>query len=292
MKLRPVLPQPLGPRLAPPVEQAPVLGLALSGGGYRAAGFHLGTLQALDELGLLDQVGVLSTVSGGSIVGAAWLDFRGRNPGEPFQAFRDWFGEFLTSTTIDIEVVLKNLLYPFHKNTDYLVLAYEEHLFGCRTLGMLPEFPVLCINATCLNTGKDWKFYRQVMGDSWFCRNRPGNSWEERFYPSENLPIAIAVAASSCFPPVFALLILKSREYFPDQVKTNPDIALTDGGMYDNQGLNSLFAKFARSFAQRSWGKKEPLGAALSAIRADLLAEGNPLAFMFHALGDVDLVLQ
>jgi NTE family protein len=38
--------------------------LSLSGGGYRAAAFHLGTLEMLDELGLLGNLSVLSTVSG------------------------------------------------------------------------------------------------------------------------------------------------------------------------------------------------------------------------------------
>jgi predicted acylesterase/phospholipase RssA len=46
------------------------LGLCLSGGGFRAALFHIGALAALAEHGLLHQVEVLSTVSGGSIVGA------------------------------------------------------------------------------------------------------------------------------------------------------------------------------------------------------------------------------
>ncbi len=46
------------------------LGLCLSGGGFRAALFHIGTLAALAERGLLHKVEVLSTVSGGSIIGA------------------------------------------------------------------------------------------------------------------------------------------------------------------------------------------------------------------------------
>jgi NTE family protein len=46
------------------------IGLALSGGGSRAIAFHLGCLRALNELGLLDRVAVLSTVSGGSVIGA------------------------------------------------------------------------------------------------------------------------------------------------------------------------------------------------------------------------------
>src|SRR5688572_12183045 len=49
-----------------------VIGLALSGGGFRAASFHLGVLKRLRELGLLARLHVLSTVSGGSIVGAMW----------------------------------------------------------------------------------------------------------------------------------------------------------------------------------------------------------------------------
>jgi NTE family protein len=50
----------------------PKLGLALSGGGFRAAFFHLGVLARMAELGLLRQVEVISTVSGGSIVGAVY----------------------------------------------------------------------------------------------------------------------------------------------------------------------------------------------------------------------------
>ena len=47
-----------------------MIGLALSGGGSRAIAFHLGCLRALKDLGLLDKVGVLSTISGGSVIGA------------------------------------------------------------------------------------------------------------------------------------------------------------------------------------------------------------------------------
>lgn len=46
------------------------IGLALSGGGSRAMAFHLGCLRALDRLGLLRRIDVLSTVSGGSVIGA------------------------------------------------------------------------------------------------------------------------------------------------------------------------------------------------------------------------------
>lgn len=52
-------------------SHAPKVGLALSGGGFRASLFHLGVLAALAEVDLLRRVEVLSCVSGGSIVGAA-----------------------------------------------------------------------------------------------------------------------------------------------------------------------------------------------------------------------------
>lgn len=45
-------------------------GLALSGGGFRAALFHIGVLARLAELDVLHRVEVLSCVSGGSIIGA------------------------------------------------------------------------------------------------------------------------------------------------------------------------------------------------------------------------------
>lgn len=46
------------------------IGLALSGGGYRAAAYHIGTLRALHKLGILENVDVISSVSGGSITAA------------------------------------------------------------------------------------------------------------------------------------------------------------------------------------------------------------------------------
>ena len=48
------------------------IGLALSGGGSRAIAFHLGCLRALHELEILDNVKVISTVSGGSVIGGLY----------------------------------------------------------------------------------------------------------------------------------------------------------------------------------------------------------------------------
>ena len=47
-------------------KKAPKLGLALSGGGTRAASFSIGVMKGLKETGVLDSVEVISSVSGGS----------------------------------------------------------------------------------------------------------------------------------------------------------------------------------------------------------------------------------
>jgi NTE family protein len=48
------------------------IGLALSGGGSRAAAFHLGCLRALHDRDLLDYIRVVSGISGGSLLAALW----------------------------------------------------------------------------------------------------------------------------------------------------------------------------------------------------------------------------
>lgn len=56
----------------PAPARRPNFGLALSGGGSRAIAFHLGCLRALRDRGLLDEVGVLSAVSGGAVLAAMY----------------------------------------------------------------------------------------------------------------------------------------------------------------------------------------------------------------------------
>jgi predicted acylesterase/phospholipase RssA len=58
---------------APRSSQRDKLGLSLAGGGFRASLFHLGVLRRMAEIDLLRYVEVLSTVSGGSIIGALYV---------------------------------------------------------------------------------------------------------------------------------------------------------------------------------------------------------------------------
>ncbi len=56
--------------LPPPEEERKGVALCLSGGGYRAALFHLGALRRLNELGVLTSIDTISSVSGGSVAAA------------------------------------------------------------------------------------------------------------------------------------------------------------------------------------------------------------------------------
>ena len=136
-----------------PQVQDPEIGLALSGGGYRAAAFHLGVFRKLNELGLLANVRIISSVSGGSILAAYYLLYH-----QNFQAFDDGISKFLTEVTIDTSAVWKGRLNPFKSTFSYLVNAYDKNLYANTPLKGLADSPQLVINATDLATGHLWKF--------------------------------------------------------------------------------------------------------------------------------------
>ncbi len=81
------------------------IALSLSGGGYRAAAFHLGTLQYLNRLGLLKAVQILSTVSGGTLVGMKFA--LSQKQGVPFQEFFDGFYSFLREVNLNSRSLAK-----------------------------------------------------------------------------------------------------------------------------------------------------------------------------------------
>ena len=65
------------------------IGLALSGGGYRAAAYHIGTLRALHTMGILDKVDVISSISGGSVIAAYYALNK-----DKYEKFVDFEGAF------------------------------------------------------------------------------------------------------------------------------------------------------------------------------------------------------
>jgi NTE family protein len=204
------------------------IGLALSGGGFRAAAFHLGVFQKLRELNLLSQIDVLSCVSGGSIAGAFLaLNWKSATVLQDLE-------RYLATKSIAVGSVIGGVLDPFESRLDKLAKSYDRDLFNDRGLSALRDGPRIYLNATNLATGNLFFF---VAGGNGALAEEMGEH-ELGVVGAEHFKISRAVAASSAFPPVFPPLRLDADEYPPgDPVGY---VTLTDGGVYDNMGVGPL----------------------------------------------------
>jgi len=195
-------------------------GIALSGGGSRAAAFHCGTLRACVELGWVERVDVLSTVSGGSLFGGAWMAARAR--GESEAAFIDAMTAELARGFVlrSIGLRARKLLWPGTSRTDLIADTFDRVFFRGATLDALPARPALCLNVTVMNNAQVGKLSR----DGFTTRGAPPSALP-RF------PLARAVAASAAFPVGLPPLRLN--------VGPRP-VYLTDGGVLENLGVQTL----------------------------------------------------
>jgi NTE family protein len=204
------------------------IGLALSGGGFRAAAFHLGVFQKLEQLNLLHRLDVLSCVSGGSIAGA-FLALNWKS-GTVLQDLEN----YLLSQSIAVGSVIGGILDPFESRLDKLARSYDRDLFNGRTLAALRGGPRIYLNATNLATGNLFFFVAGGKG----ALNEEMGEHQLGVTPAPDFSIARAVAASSAFPPVFPPLRLNRDEY--PQGESVGYVTLTDGGVYDNMGVGPL----------------------------------------------------
>jgi NTE family protein len=200
------------------------IGLALSGGGFRAAAFHLGVLRKLQELELLDKVDLISCVSGGSIAGA----FVALNWGKPDSL--DRLDAYLKTRSVAVGSVIGGVLDPFESRLDKLAATYDRDLFDGKPLEALTNAPRIYLNSTNLATGNMFFF---VAGGGGKCEM---GEHELGVIDAPGFPIARAVAASSAFPPVFPPLRLDPAAYPP--AAACDYVTLSDGGVYDNMGIN------------------------------------------------------
>lgn len=203
------------------------IGLCLSGGGFRAAAFHLGVLRHLHKRGWLDKIDLISCVSGGSIAGA----FLRLNWGRTDSALQQ-LQNYLATRSIAVGSVIGGVLDPFHSRLDKLADSYDRDLFHGKTLKDLPPGPRLYLNATNLASGNMF-FFVAGGADSHKCEL---GDYEMGVVEGPDFPIAKAVAASSAFPPVFPPLRLDASIYPP--AAATEYITLSDGGIYDNLGVN------------------------------------------------------
>jgi NTE family protein len=208
--------------------------------------FHLGALWRLNELGWLVKLNRISSVSGGSITAGLlarnWnqLDFDADGRARAFlQAVAEPLHE-LAGETIDVPAALGGTLLP-GSVSDRVAASYDKHLFHGTTLQQLPDQPRFVINATNLQSGVLWRFSKPYMWDY-----RVGKIAN----PTELL--AIAVAASSAFPPFLSPLTLKLAvsDYVPNsgvdlqQPPFQKRVVLSDGGVYDNLGLETAWKRY------------------------------------------------
>lgn len=222
------------------------IGLALSGGGFRATLFHIGTLHRLNELGVLGKLDRVSSVSGGSIAAGLlaqeWnnLTFQGDVATNLDTLVFDRLRAFCR-LSIDAPAVGEGVLLPWRSVSEAIQDSYEEHLFGKTTLSALPDRPCFVFNTTNLKTGRNFRFSKPYMGDY-----RIGLIWN----PAVRL--SLAVTASSAFPPVLSPVVMKDLPPF-EAVKGadlagNPnyttELYLTDGGAYDNLGLETVWNRY------------------------------------------------
>lgn len=241
----------------------PGTALCLSGGGFRAMLFHAGTLWRLNEAGLLRSLDRISSVSGGSITAGVlalnWshLDFDSAGVARQLEARVVTPLRQLAGRTLDAGAIIGGLLSPFSTIADNVSAAYRKHLFGDATLQDLPDKPRFVFNATNVQSGALWRFMKPYMRDY-----RVG---EVR---NPTVPLATAVAASSAFPPVLSpvRLALDPDSFTPNSGKDlqyepfTADAWLSDGGVYDNLGLETAWKRYQTVLVSDAGAKMAPQG--------------------------------
>jgi NTE family protein len=230
------------------------LALCLSGGGFRAALFHLGALRRLNELGVLTSIDTISSVSGGSIVSA---HLAARVGAWPAGAIPDWqatiaapFYAFAKRNIRTRPLLQRALPWNWRRGSapvEALARLYQRHLIPGRLsdLPAPPARPRFVFCSSDLTFGVNWIF--DAAGPSGVSRS--GDYKAGYASPSPDWPAARAVAASSCFPPVFDPLpggVAAGDLVGGDYDKADRDqlveaIRLSDGGVYDNLGLEPVW---------------------------------------------------
>lgn len=237
-----------------PKEEREGIALCLSGGGYRAALFHLGSLRRLNELGILAHVDTITSVSGGSIFTAHLAQYLIRKSGGwPLQngVINDWedgvarpmraFARRNIRTLAALAQYDPRNWINGRGSIEALAERYAEGITR-EAFQALPVHPRFVFCATDMEFGSQWLF------DSGLCRVG-SKSAGFASPPPDEWTLARAVAASSSLPGAFAPLrattdpgAYAAGDYEgADRAARIGRMVLTDGGMYDNLGLEPVW---------------------------------------------------
>lgn len=233
------------------------LGLALSGGGYRAAAYHIGALRALHKLGVLDKVDVISSVSGGSIIAASYALHEGN-----YESFEKEFSQKMRKGVLHLAFINLTLMlglvglatwfggvwglaaslvvlwfawYKVLPVSNLIAWQYDRLFFHGKKLKDLKSCPVVTINATDYPTVSQFTFSCERMYDYYY--------GDGAFY-HEQFPVSKAVMASSCVPFIFCPIRIPMT-FWTSVMNRKKQPMLLDGGLYDNQGTHVLTDKMS-----------------------------------------------
>ncbi|NQY54506.1 MAG: patatin-like phospholipase family protein [Campylobacteraceae bacterium] len=220
-------------------------GLALSGGGFRASFFHLGTLAKLAECDMLKDIEVLSTVSGGSIIGVLYYLKLQKLLEEKYdinitkddyiELVHDLIDEFFEVVHSDIRNsvlwksgILKTIkfLIPFngYSRTNKLGELYQKRIYKKYKKYM----------KDLIITPKDWKDKKEIFKPRF-------NNWRRK----NKIPILVinATNLNSGHNWQFQASKMGEPEYMSDlEINKNHRF---DWVRYDNKGLQTKFKNFS-----------------------------------------------
>lgn len=216
--------------------------LCLSGGGLRATFFHLGVIRSLRKNNLLTSVKTVCAVSGGSIAAAhlidRWADFVGTD--ERFEAAcarlvelgrRDVRGRIMRRWFLSLRWFgygrVKSLAKEYRRFFGHKSIAALYQPAPGEMPAAIPDVHFL---ATSFTTGRPCSFSSDAF--STLSANDGFND-----VSADLIKLDLAVAASSAFPPMFPPVWLTNDD-FGQALGTDEGIYLTDGGVYDNLGID------------------------------------------------------
>ena len=250
------------------------IGLALSGGGSRAIAFHLGCLRALNQLGLLKRISVLSTVSGGSVIGVYYLAHRG-----DFLSFEEKIRNVLSGglakpmvrrlfSLLGIKIIaafitigavamcaailrllvrIARLITPTALSNKFerLEIRSPLHRFASRTTLLEATLDDLLFKGASLGAlpAKPRLVINATelrTGSAFRFGTLESGSWRWGRLHRNDASVAHAVAASAAYP-LFLPAFDETLAFQKNGALRSSRVVLTDGGIYDNLGLGCLW---------------------------------------------------
>ena len=165
----------------------------------------------------------------------------------------------LATKTIDCWSILSGIFLP-GTISQWLAGAYDKALFHGKTLQDLPsdeEGPRFVFNATNVQTGALARFSRSYVAD-----------YKIGMIRNPQMRLADAVAASSAFPPFLSPFTLKVRacDFSETSNKNlyrkpfNEKLVLSDGGVYDNLGVETVWKQYKLVLVSDGGGQLRPEG--------------------------------